>query len=53
MALDINNIKPATEKAKNVATEQYVNTSVASVDVSTTVNSSIYSNNDVFAQRFQ
>lgn len=53
MGLNINTIVSSVEKAKNIATEQYVNTSVASVDVSTTVNSSIYSNNDVFAQRVQ
>ena len=47
MALDINNIKPAIEKAKNVATEQYVDTSVANIDISNTLNT----NNDVFAQR--
>lgn len=47
MALDINNIKPAIEKAKNVATEQYVDTSVANIDISQTLNT----NNDVFAQR--
>ena len=53
MAINVAGLVPASIKSKNVATEQYVNTSVASVDVSTTVNSSIYSNNDVFAQRFQ
>lgn len=47
MALDINNIKPAIEKAKNVATEQYVDTSVASIDIS----SSIDDNNDLIAQK--
>ena len=47
MAVDINNIKPAIEKAKNVATEQYVDTSVANIDISNTLNT----NNDVFAQR--
>ena len=51
MGLNINTIVPAVEKAKNIATEQYVDTSVASVDVSSTVNSSISSNNDVFAQK--
>lgn len=47
MALDINTIKPAIEKAKNVATEQYVDTSVANIDISNTLNT----NNNVFAQR--
>lgn len=47
MAVDINNIKPAIEKAKNVATEQYVDTSVANIDISNTLNT----NNNVFAQR--
>lgn len=47
MAVDINNIKPAIEKAKNVATEEYVDTSVANIDISQTLNT----NNDVFAQR--
>ena len=46
MALDINNIKPAIEKAKNVATEQYVDTSVANIDISNTLNT----NNELFAQ---
>ena len=45
--LDINNIKPAIEKAKNVATEQYVDTSVANIDISNTLNT----NNDAFAKR--
>ena len=45
MALDISNIKPAIEKAKNVATEQYVDTSVGNLDTSNTLNT----NNDVFA----
>ena len=47
MALDINNIKPAIEKSKNVATESYVDNSVANIDISQTLNT----NNDVFAQR--
>ncbi len=47
MALDISSIKPAIEKAKNVATEDYVDTSVANIDISNTLNT----NNDVFAQR--
>lgn len=51
MGLNIATIVPAVEKAKNIATEQYVDTSVASVDVSSAVNSSISSNNNVFAQK--
>ena len=47
MALDINTIKPASLKAKNVATEEYVDTSVANIDISNTLNT----NNNVFAQR--
>lgn len=51
MGLNINTIVPAVEKAKNIATEQYVDTSVASIDVSSSVNSSINANNDTFAQK--
>ena len=47
MGLNIATIKPAIEKAKNVATEQYVDTSVANIDISNTLNT----NNNVFAQR--
>ena len=47
MGLNISTIQPAIEKAKNVATEQYVDTSVANIDISQTLNT----NNDVFAQR--
>ena len=45
--LNVTTIKPALEKAKNVATEQYVDTSIANIDISSTLNT----NNDVFAQR--
>ncbi len=45
MALDINNIKQASPKANQVATEQYVDTSIAAIDVSGDINS----NNDAFA----
>ena len=47
MAINVAGLVPASIKSKNVATEQYVNTSVASVDVSNTLNT----NNDLFAQR--
>lgn len=47
MALNINTITPAIEKAKNIATEQYVDSSIASIDVSSDINA----NNDVFAQK--
>ena len=47
MGLDINNIKQASPKANQVATEQYVDTSIASIDVS----SDISANNDIFAQK--
>lgn len=47
MGLNVNTISPASLKAKNVATEQYVDTEIANIDIS----SSITSNNDVFAQR--
>lgn len=47
MALDINTIKQASPKANQVATEQYVDTSIAGIDVS----SDISSNNDIFAQK--
>ena len=47
MALNINTITPAVEKAKNIATEQYVDSSIASIDVSSGINA----NNDVFAQK--
>ena len=46
MALDINNIKQASPKANQVATEQYVDTSIAGIDVS----GDIISNNDAFAK---
>lgn len=45
MALDINTIKQASPKANQVATEQYVDTSIASIDVSSDINA----NNDAFA----
>ena len=47
MPLNINNIKQASPKANQVATEQYVDTSVANIDISNTLNT----NNNVFAQR--
>ena len=47
MALDIATIQPAIEKSKNVATENYVDTSIANIDISNTLNT----NNNVFAQR--
>jgi len=47
MGLDINNIKQASPKANQVATEQYVDTSIADIDVS----SDISANNDTFAQK--
>ena len=46
MALDINNIKQASPKASQVATEQYVDTSIAAIDVT----QDISANNDTFAQ---
>jgi hypothetical protein len=46
MALDINTIKQASPKANQVATEQYVDTSIAGIDVS----GDISANNDAFAQ---
>lgn len=47
MALNINTITPAIEKAKNIATEQYVDTSIAGIDVS----GDISANNDLLAQK--
>lgn len=47
MALNINTIKQASPKANNVATEQYVDRSIANIDVSGDINA----NNDIFAQR--
>ena len=47
MAINVSTLAPASLKSKNVATEQYVDTSVASIDVSPT----IAANNDVFAQK--
>ena len=47
MALNINNIKQASPKANQVATEQYVDTSIAGIDVSGDINA----NNDIFAQK--
>ena len=47
MGLNIATIQPAIEKSKNVATESYVDTSVANIDISQTLNT----NNDTFAQR--
>lgn len=46
MALDINTIKQASPKANQVATEQYVDTSIAGIDVT----QDISANNDTFAQ---
>lgn len=47
MGLNISTIQPAIEKSKNVATENYVDTSIANIDISQTLNT----NNDLFAQR--
>ena len=47
MALDINTIKQASPKANQVATEQYVDTSIAAIDVT----QDISANNDIFAQK--
>lgn len=47
MALDINTIKQASPKANQVATEQYVDTSIAGIDVSGDINA----NNDILAQK--
>lgn len=47
MAINISTIKPASLKSKNVATEEYVDTGIANIDV----NAPIENNNDLFAQR--
>ena len=47
MALYINTIKQASPKANQVATEQYVDTSIAGIDVT----QDISANNDIFAQK--
>ena len=47
MAISVVGLVPASIKSKNVATEDYVDTSIASIDISNTLNT----NNDVFAQR--
>ena len=47
MAINVAGLVPANIKSKNVATEQYVDTSIAGIDISNTLNT----NNDVFAQR--
>lgn len=47
MAINVETLAPASLKSKNVATEQYVDTSVANIDVS----GDISANNDVFAQK--
>lgn len=46
MALNLTTIKPASLKAKNVATEEYVDNGLANIDVS----GDISANNDAFAQ---
>ena len=46
MGLNVNTIKQASPKANQVATEQYVDTSIASIDVSSDINT----NNDAFAR---
>lgn len=46
MPLNINNIKQASPKANQVATEKYVDTSIAAIDVT----QDISSNNDAFAK---
>ena len=43
MALDINTIKPASLKAKNVATEEYVDSSIQDIDLSADL---LYNNNE-------
>ena len=53
MSLNVNTIKQASPKAKNIATEQYADTSVSSVDVSEDTNSGIATNNDIFAQKLR
>lgn len=47
MAINVAGLVPASIKSKNVATEDYVDTSVANIDISNTLNT----NNNVFAQR--
>lgn len=47
MGLNIGTIKQASVKSKNVATEEYVDTGIANIDVSSSVNSGISINNDV------
>lgn len=47
MAININTLAPASLKSKNVATEQYVDSSIANIDNS----SEFASNNDLFAQK--
>lgn len=47
MPLNISNITPASIKAKNVATEEYVDTGLANIDVS----GDIANNNEIFAQK--
>lgn len=47
MAINISTIKPASLKSKNVATEEYVDTGIANIDVS----APIENNNNLFAQR--
>lgn len=46
MAINISTLAPASLKSKNVATEQYVDTAVASIDVSSDINA----NNETFAK---
>ena len=48
MAINVAGLVPASIKSKNVATEDYVDTSIASIDISNTLNT----NNNVFAQRY-
>ena len=47
MAINVSTLVPASEKAKNVATEDYVDTQINSIDVSADIND----NNDLFAQK--
>ena len=47
MAINIATLKPASIKAKEVATEEYVDTKVSNIDFSGSINN----NNDIFAQK--
>lgn len=47
MAINIATLKPASIKAKEIATEEYVDTKVSNIDFSGSINN----NNDIFAQK--